>query len=509
MSRHTDMQVLVEQALRHVLSEQHKLLKRDDCGELVKVIATLNDLALSTEKLLADGVYRVKSTSHLTKQARELEKYTDDLSVELWKPILISVSAIYERIEESLQSPAGRQGSITDLRAFYHNLRLRLLEQMLGARMLVSNSDLGDEVERIWQQFLQKHLGDNYRVLRGGHIYDHAGNHSDQIDLVVVPSEAQVFVPGDSEGGKVQVLIDNVISAIMVTSTLTVQKLKNDWRKLQTIPPFGDLEKDFPNLKGHPWPLCFIVGAQSDPTEELEKAWCEVCQEGLTKFVPQFVISLDSGFLYSGITKWPRPDYPGNYVAVDHVHAETGIYSGLGLAWLITQHQGRLAVIRHQTLGPVTRFSKLLHTATQRSALPPTYSSRFETMFQMGEIAGVMSWGNFASFANNRLQFRSLSRRQQVDPTRYENLYQDGIGAKKLGRTFDSEGMRWFRYGAFSIQVNLLAVEEWLQSDSKADHKKRIAVFNVDTGDELTGPEISKLGKVDDVRLLIESPIPR
>lgn len=371
--------------------------------------------------------------------------------------------------------------------------------------MLIINSDLGDEIERIWQQFLQKHLGDSYRVLRGGHICDHAGNHSDQIDLIVVPSEAQVFVPGDSDGGKAQVLIDNVISAIMVTSNLTVQKLKDDWRKLQTIPVFSDLVRDFPSLNSHPWPLCFIVAAQSDPTDELEKAWCELCAEGLTKSVPQFVISLDSGFLYSGITKWPRPDYPSNYVAVDHVHSETGLYAGLGLAWLIAQHQGRLAVIRHLALGPITRFAKLLHNATRRSALPATYSSRFETMGQMREIAGVLSWGNYARFAHNRLQFRSLVRKRDGPPVTYENLLLNGVDPKTPNLAFQMENARWFRYGVTAVEGKLLAVEEWTEPQSKTNHKKHVAIFNVDTGEELVGPEIDALHEVDDLKRIAES----
>jgi hypothetical protein len=81
----------------------------------------------------------------------------------------------------------GRYGFAGEIRAHYHNMRLRLLEQMIGARMLALSSDLGDETERIWQQFLEQHLGPMFRVLRGGYICDHAGNKSCQVEMIVSP----------------------------------------------------------------------------------------------------------------------------------------------------------------------------------------------------------------------------------------------------------------------------------------------------------------------------------
>ena len=151
---------------------------------------------------------------------------------------------------------------------------------------------------------------------------------------------------GQSDDGKAQVLIDQVISAIMVTSNLTVAKLKSDWQKLQSIPAFPEMEKDHAHLKGHPWPLCYILAAQSDSAEDLEEAWKQVCREGYTQVVPQYVIALDTGFLYCGLRKWPCPRYPSNYTEAEDVSAWTGIYAGLGLAWLLTQHQGRLAAVQ-------------------------------------------------------------------------------------------------------------------------------------------------------------------
>jgi hypothetical protein len=80
------------------------------------------------------------------------------------------------------------------------------------------------------------------------------------------------------------VLIDQMIPAIMVmaTSNLSAAKLKSDWQKLQSIPAFPEMEKDHAHLKGLPWPLCYILAAQSDSAEDLKEAWKQVCREGHT-----------------------------------------------------------------------------------------------------------------------------------------------------------------------------------------------------------------------------------
>jgi hypothetical protein len=260
MPRYPETQAMMEQAVRHVLQEQQKLLQRQDAHVLIEILLLLSRLATNTSELLAEGTLRRRSTTHLTKEARQLEETADRLSESLWIPILVSVSAVYERIEASFERKPGKYGMAADTRAHYHNLRIRLLEQMLGARMLASNSDLGEEHERIWQQFLSRHLGPMFRVLRGGHICDHQGNSSCQMDLLVVPADAQVFTPGDSDDGKAQVLVDQVVSAAMVTSNLTLDKMRSDREKSQSIPAFSELEQDHPALREHPWPLLYAGG---------------------------------------------------------------------------------------------------------------------------------------------------------------------------------------------------------------------------------------------------------
>lgn len=503
----------MDEALRHVLSEQQKLLKREDSGELTSLISALGELALRTSRMLAEGFNRARSTAALTREAKDIEATADALSESLWRPIQVSVSAIYERIEKSMQPTPGKYGFAAEVRAHYHNLRLRLIEQLVGARMLALSSDLGDESERIWQQFLERHLGPLFRVLRGGFVYDHEGNKSCQIDLIVVPADAHVFVPGDSEGGKAHVLIDTVIAAIMVTANLTSDKLISDWKKLQSLPLFAEQAKDYPQLAEHPWPLCYVVAAQSDSAEELKAAWLTMCADSVPRVVPQFVIALDTGFIYSGARRWPAPQFPTNYTAATDVHIETGVYAGLGLAWLIAQHQGRLAVIQNQALGAINRFARLIDRAMLRAeGVPPTYSRRFDTMFQRGPIAGVMEWGSVSCWAHNKLQLRCIARTRPDTNVRSEiELLQPGANPGDYDWRSYTEVLRWFTYDSDVIAGRLIAVEEWMNHKSAIEHKRRIAVFDSVTGKEITGPLVDTLNspaEVESIRPAVEPTLP-
>jgi hypothetical protein len=72
MPRHPETRALIEQALRHLLSEQEKLLKRDDSSKLTEILSCLNRLTIDTSNLLAEGFNWLNSTSALTQEAKRL-----------------------------------------------------------------------------------------------------------------------------------------------------------------------------------------------------------------------------------------------------------------------------------------------------------------------------------------------------------------------------------------------------------------------------------------------------
>ena len=58
--------------------------------------------------------------------------------------------------------------------------RQRLLEQVRGARLLKNNNDLGEEVEKVFLEYLNKNLDSDVLAVRGGHIFDIDNNQSKQ-----------------------------------------------------------------------------------------------------------------------------------------------------------------------------------------------------------------------------------------------------------------------------------------------------------------------------------------
>jgi hypothetical protein len=335
-------------------------------------------------------------------------------------------------------------------------------------------------------------------------ITDYEGNHSQhQIDLIVAPAEAHVTFPGDSDG-KAHVPVDQVISAIMIKSTLKGSDLRKDWESLKDIPSYPQMVADHPALlpppqgQPHAWPLRYIIGSQSDPTENLKAAWEKAVAEQAGP-VPELVVTLDSGFLYSGGSCWPRPRFPGNYTEPDQVMVQTDNYSGLGLGWLITQHQGRLAVIQRRATGPIQRQAESLDTAMLTDSTPYTHSMKFNTMFRMRPIAGNFKWGGVSPHAHNRLPLNS------VELANRRPLCLPGFDPAKAVFPNGGTGVRWFRYRVFHTAGSLLGLEEWVDAMDAEKHAKRIAVFDTTTDQEVTGPQVDALQSVRQINDLLTS----
>jgi hypothetical protein len=459
---------------------------------LIEPAKALGDLATETLAVLSAGMHKVRATSHLTKKAHEIERSIDDLSEQHWFYLGTSVSSIYQRIEESFTLRPVQEklklGTALVVRNHFHNLRLLLLEQILGARMLINNSDYGSEVERVLQQFFQRELGPEFRVLQGGHVINYAGDVADaQIDLLVLPADAHVMQASTADGSKVNVLCDQVIAAIMTTSNLTEKKLTEDWEKLRRISELFKFQDEFPGGKEQAWPLCYMVSAQSDPLADLGKKWETIAESAPdSKFVPQFLMSLDVGYAYSGATSWPRPRYPGNYVERNHVNSEGGIYAGLGIAWILTQIRARAKLLQNRPHRSIQRFTKLLDDAGLKDATPPTWAPRFDKFGSRRPIEGILHWGSNFRWAHNRLYLGCLERHHPDLKAKDQfRVFRDGVDVSTLGWNEEFEYLRWFYHGIHWSVRGLIALEEWTQAGDGSGYSCSYAVF-----DSLTGKEI-------------------
>lgn len=490
MATNPETRAFLEKALQHVLAEQAKVLKHKHNTLMTGPALKLGELASKTWELLAQGFHKIRSTTHLTELARSIESEIDDISEQHWFSLEVCVSSVFERIEESFeltptQALLNLKAAVA-IRNHFHNLRLLLLEQLLAARMLINNNDYGSEIQRVWQEFLQRQLGPEFRVLEGGHILNYSGHNANaQIDLIVVPADAHLMVPSSLEDGKVNVLCDQVIAAIMTTSNLTAEKLCEDWQKLERVSGLFRFTDEFPGGKEQAWPLCYILASQSAPLASLTSKWQQMVSDNdKSKFVPQQVFSVDSGFLYSGATSWPRPRYPGNYINRDQVMGEEGIYAGLGMAWLLTQIRARAKLMQSKPFRSITRFAKLLDDASLKSAVPPTWSPRFDPSFKARPLFQNLHWGQYQKWVHNRLHLQAL-RVSKPDATRSFHHCHGGIDEYSLSHTERWNHLRWFRHGVNWCAENLVALEEWTKSDGPK-WVMSYAVFDAVSGEEIS-----------------------
>jgi hypothetical protein len=503
---------LLENALRHLFAEQAKVLNSERCDLLIEPARELGDLAARTWHLLSEGLHKIRCTKHLTQKAHAIERAIDDISEKHWFYLEVSVSSIYERIEQSftLRPIQERLKLKTALgvRNHFHNLRLLLLEQILGARMLINNNDYGSEVERVWQQFFQRELGPEFRVLQGGHILNYVGDDANaQIDLIIVPADAHAMLASSADGSKVNVLCDQVIAAIMTTSNLTEKKFEEDWEKLRRVSELFKFTDEFPNGKEQAWPLCYLLSAQSAPLADLSKRWVGMVESTPdSKFVPQFLVSLDTGFAYSGATSWPRPRYPSNYIERDHVNTEQGIYAGLGIAWMLSQMRARAKLLQNKPHRSIQRFTKLLDDASMKEATPPTWVPRFDTFGSVRPIEGILHSGHNSRWAHNKLYLCCLKRvHPDLKTTREFHVFRDGVDTSTLDRKDEHKYLRWFRHGFHRSAMGLVALQEWTPNPDHAEYSCSYAVFDSTDGEELKlDPPIDKRG-FSDIREALES----
>ena len=134
---------------------------------------------------------------------------------------------------------------------------------------------------------------------------------------------------------------------------------------------------------------------------------------------------------------------------------------------------------------------------------------RFFQWPQMQPIAGVIEWGSAECWGHNRLPLCSLKRKREGATKVWEvELLLPGVDPDGLDYRSYVKQLRWFRYGMTATAGRLIAVEEWLNHKSKTDHKRRIAVFDARTGEEITGPLVDALtavSEVESIRAAIEA----
>jgi len=486
---------LIRIALEHALHQQQKLLLRPDADKFLPIIQHLARFQIELEKWHAGKFHLDDRLPHFLKEAQSIEQEADQLSESLWTHAPVSLVPIFHAIADR-QRPLKDEDYPHQIRAQYNNFRLALLEQTVGARFLANNTDLGDETERILLQYFERRFGQSVRVLRGGHIFDYANNRSPQIDIIITPANALGYCPADTGDGKYNVMVDQVLAAISVTATLSAATLRERISQLQKIPRLDASAQDFARSESTKWPLCYIIGADSDVVESLTQAWREF--GSLDDLPLEMILMLDSGYIRQ--RSFVDASDPGNPIKHEQLREGCGIRAGLGLALLEAQIAKRNCVWTNQASGWVDRRIKQITDLEFRDP-DPTWDSKREGLIRRGPIRGVLSWGFVGMTVHNRLPLNSLCTKIPPLPN---NVLLDRNKPRPRGgwlNLFDFEP-RWFKAGVSSINGDYCTLEEWIDSTEQQKARRQIVVFDIHSGAEVTDRLPRPLNECADIQEL-------
>ena len=479
-------------ALEQILRETKRILQLNhfvsNSSDYVPIVQELQELALDVQLWLTGKNSITDPITYFKGRFTAIEAEADRVSRKLWKANRLNLSSVLDYAD---QEKARIDGKFTFmLRTHLDIQRMRLMEQVRGARLLRNNSDLGEEVERIFVEYLSANLDPDLMVLRGGHIFDLDGNSSKQMDIVVVPARTLSLTPADTTDGKCNVLVDQVVAAISVKSTLNPTSFEAAWADIQSIPPYAQKDEDFPALKGakHAWPLCFILGANSSPLRELDVKWDELIQNGQSHQL-QLFMSLERGYKIAGNSSWPliaffREDCKGSFNGGEELQA------GLGLGWLLNGISARGAVIANRSISSFKRMRDVLMEAGMLTGCgSPSYSRRYDgPMLRMGgEIGGVVQWGRYGNWLHNSLFCCSLTvaDKRVVDVNR-------PLTAEAERRYFDDVPYepRWFEAGFCEMRDGNCHLREWVADDAATGYVSKDVLFDFASGKELDTPAL-------------------
>lgn len=468
---------LIRAALKQALQQQAKLVGHPQAEKFTSVIKKLAKFNVELEAWYSDKYHLKDRNAYFLSEAEKIEAEADEISEDIWTPAVVSIAKVFRHIRDQRASSATTISYPNQLRAQFDNFRMALLEQASGARLLENNNDLGEEIERILVQYFERRVGTTVRVLRGGHIYDYENNRSGQIDVIITPANALGFCPADTGDGKYNVMIDQVLAAISVTSRLTAAGFRERLEQLQQIPNFNQRSQNYPNIGDNPWPICFIVAAECDDLDELRKIWDEMPMAEINPL--RMVLALDSGYIRF-VTLYP-PRGHGHPEKIISLQKHDGIYAGLGLGWIETLIALQNCFIAGQNYAWVQRLQKQLITLEQKDAVPATFDMRRELFVSTSApIHGIATWGWNGRMIHNRLSLSSVCVGEKT-------LLNDSMPIEKtkyFGR-YDFEP-RWFKVRAVGTNGDFFALEEWVDPIDRERHQRRVVVFDGRNGKEVT-----------------------
>lgn len=468
----------VRMALKQAIDEQATLLKSPHRERCYPIIQEMNRLAGDLSLWLSGSASVNDPVAHFLSRAQDIERMADQLSEELWHPLIVNLSSVFEHMQECAEKAKTEGDFARRLKEHLDFVRLRLLEQMHGVRLLENANCRGEDMEKVFFDFLKANLPSDVRVFRGGHIYDYEGHRSAQVDIIVTTPDALGFCPSETESGKYNALIDHVVAAISIKSTIHPRAFEEVWQSIQSIPSHPDLTKDHPAIKDHAWPLCYVLVGETPSLETLGEQWAELATKGMRHPI-QVLVALNEGYAYPGNVCWPMRGFNQRDPESHRIHRD--LEAGLGLGWVLTGITGRVSFLNTRSLASVDRMAKLLDRSECRSAVAPTYDKKHATCFLGHQpINGKLAWGCRCCWLHNNLLVHSADFEER-------ELQNPLFPARHPFPPSQKYEPRWFNRNKHEIQGNLCKMEEWLPDHAlEKINVRREVVFDCTTGTELS-----------------------
>jgi uncharacterized protein DUF6602 len=471
-------------ALQQGIQEQNRIIdhavRNKSLKEHSKLIKNIGIYNLELQQWQMGRFNKSNPLKYFGGQALKLEKQGDRLAEKLWSGNCLSLYCIFNYA--NLEKEYSKNKFEMMLRTHFDIQRIRLLEQIRGARLLQQNSDLGDDVEKVFVEYLQQNLDNDCKVVRGGHIFDQEGNRSKQIDIMVIQAKTFSMCPASTLQGKHNVTVDQVIAAISVKSTLTEKEFEDAWLGIQSIPIYSEQDEDYVGLKDNAWPLCFIVCANSSDIRDLDNKWSSLSNNPTHEL--QLFMSLEKGFSTSSNVSWPLRS---------NVRGEE-LIAGLGLGLMINSILARSAYLAKRSLSFYKKQSAMFYKATIKAGCgSPINSPKYNKIGPLLSINEIIRWQNMSKiyYSNGEIYRRCLHLNNEltvnallIRDKRLVNTERPILRKLKTGdgQLYES---RWFEWYSEKTVDDILYLTEWLQDEKGISYHSRIVKFNLITGDEV------------------------
>ena len=170
------------------------------------------------------------------------------------------------------------------LRGYFDGIAAVLRGEADAASVFPNPTDVGEQRERVYLDFLRTHLPRSAHALQGGFLFDLQGNESKQIDVIAVNNYNLRFdFLGRGQSPKAFACVEGSIAAASLKSNLTGEEFEEAFLNLASIPSVGSLDgrkSIFLRIDNYDnWPFKIIYAPRGAPPETIFARYTSVAEK--------------------------------------------------------------------------------------------------------------------------------------------------------------------------------------------------------------------------------------